>query len=183
MPSVNEALRANMARVRRATSKSPLKFACVMGREPALLINPNAKLIQEAKTEAGGGTVISGVCFQEDGRLVFETANDPPSALAKTIKGCISKHAGMTVSVEARKKGTGEEEDGEAEAEEAEANVLKTKVTNQVKKLQARVNELAKTAPDKVAPVRAKIAAAGVAFKKNDFEEAEGLLEEAEELM
>jgi hypothetical protein len=180
MASVNDALRANMGRVKGSTKASPQKFACVLGRLTALLINPNAKLIADAKKEAGGTTVFAGACYFEDGKYIFETANEPPAKLAGSIKACLTKFAGLS-AVETRKSGAGVEE--ESSESESENNELKTKITNKVKSLTGRLADVAKNDPQKAAPIRAKITQAGAAFKSNHFEEAEQLLEEAEELL
>ena len=174
----NDNLRTDVARIKRAAHDSPQKFACILGRQPALLINPDAKLIAEVKKEIGGNVVINGTCFSEDGIFIFETPGEPPSSLGKAVETCLKKYGGSG-RVETRKSGTGEEESDEAETEEP----LKAKVTEHVKKLQTRLAGLAKTDPQKVAPVRDKIAKAGAAFKSNHFEEAEQFLKEAEELL
>ena len=49
-----------------------------------------------------GGTVFRGRCLGEEGKLVFETAKEPPLTLGKQLKTIIKESAGLIRNVETR---------------------------------------------------------------------------------
>ena len=78
-------------------------FAFVVkgGTDGALLVSkqkipPTA--IAEAKKKCGGSTVIKGACFGEEGKLVFETAKEPPATLGNAIKLVARRDTGLTIA-------------------------------------------------------------------------------------
>ncbi len=89
--------------------KKSMHFALVISApgEGTLIVSKNPiqpKAIAEAKEDMGGGQVVKGRCTgDKDGRLVFETAKEPPPTLTKTLKAVISRDAGLTLKVDARK--------------------------------------------------------------------------------
>ncbi|HEX3998394.1 MAG TPA: hypothetical protein VHX65_07590 [Pirellulales bacterium] len=84
-----------------------LYFALVLkgGTDGALMIGkqkiPPAE-IADAKKRTGGSALITGACFGEDGKLVFEVAKLPAATVANAVKN-IAKHcAGQSVNPEFR---------------------------------------------------------------------------------
>jgi hypothetical protein len=83
--------------------------------------------IAEAKKNCGGSTVISGACFGEDGKHVFEVAKEPPATLAMALKTIARRDSGLTISPVCR-VGSGPEMDEEGSGTEtADAPVGTTK--------------------------------------------------------
>jgi len=197
MPSVNEELRRTLASARGRTSENPLAFAYFSGGDGALLIGSSArdsKIVAEARKETKGSSPVTGECFGDEGTMVFETPGDPPGALARGIKSC-AKAAGMTLNVVTRKKGAGEEEAEESESQESSQSTKPSTSPKpapaakpdkaRVDRIGARVRDIttrAGTGPT-AAAVKAKITAAAVAFRSAHLDEAETLLDEAEEML
>ncbi len=99
-------------------------FAMVArGATDGKLILTKAKVkptdIGDAKKEVGGGRVFRGVCYGEDGRLVFELKKEPPATLEKLIKKTAKMQAGLMIKpicrVGAMDEDLGEEPDDELE--------------------------------------------------------------------
>lgn len=60
--------------------------------------------IDEAKRDLGGGQILRGRCTGDgNGLLVFESTKEPSFTVAKTIKAVITRDAGLTLKVDARK--------------------------------------------------------------------------------
>ena len=82
-------------------------FALVLkGSNDGALIVSKTKVaptaITEAKKESGGSTIVKGFCKYEDGKYVFETANDAPATAAQAVKFIAKRDAGLTVNAEFR---------------------------------------------------------------------------------
>ena len=96
----------------------PQSFAFIAkGADGALLVSPakiKAQEIAEAKTRVGGGTLWSGRCFGEEGKMIFEVAKEPPASLATALRKVILQDAGLSLPVEVR-VGRGAPGEGTAE--------------------------------------------------------------------
>ncbi len=98
----DKALVTSLNQARKATADKPLFFVMVLkgGSDGVLIVQrkkiPEAK-IQAAKKVCGGSAVIRGVCFAEEGQLVFETPKPPGSTWAKVAKS-IAKTAGAVIA-------------------------------------------------------------------------------------
>jgi hypothetical protein len=60
------------------------------------------RLISEAKAEIGGGTPFKGLCYGEEGVMIFEMEKQPPSSLTNHLKRVIREDAGLNLKVEIR---------------------------------------------------------------------------------
>jgi hypothetical protein len=103
MPEVDDKLVSAL----RQAKKTPMYFAFIaVGASDGVLIVSKkkvaAKEIGAAKKESGGKKVFRGRCVGGEGSLVFETAKEPPGALAKQLRAVIKETAGMTLVVETR---------------------------------------------------------------------------------
>lgn len=109
-------------------AKTARMFFAVVARGAAegKLIVTKAKVkptdIADAKKEAGGGRVYRGVCFGEDGRLVFELKKEPPATLEKLIKLTAKHQAGLMIKPICR-VGAMDEDLGEGEEDEDEQEI------------------------------------------------------------
>lgn len=102
----DKALAGGLAKARTAKADKPLFFAMVLkGSDGALLVERKkiapAK-IQEAKKRTGGSTVVLGVCYGEEGLLVFETAGAPGGTWAQAAKKIAKESCGATITAEFR---------------------------------------------------------------------------------
>ncbi len=103
MADIDDKLAAVLKEARRV----PMNFAFVAkgASQGKLVVSKKpipATAESAAKKEVGGGTVFRGRCIGEDGKLIFETAKEPPSSLAKQLKTIITRDAGLTLKVETR---------------------------------------------------------------------------------
>jgi hypothetical protein len=100
---------AKLAAALKQARKTPMNFALVAkGSNAGKLVLSKKKLtateVSAAKKEAGGGgTVFRGRCVGEEGKLIFELAKEPPATLDKQLRTIITKEAGLTLKVEARR--------------------------------------------------------------------------------
>ncbi len=111
MAEVNDKLQSALKQAK--TKKMFFAFVAKGGGDGVLLVAASKippKDIAEAKKKSGGTTVTTGRCFGEEGELVFETAKEPPAALAGQIKKVAARDAGLTLKVVARGGGEAEEE-------------------------------------------------------------------------
>ena len=196
MSTFSDALKRTLPQAKSKTIAKPMRFAFVSGRESALIISSSAvspKDIAEAKKETGGSAVITGRCYGADGAVIFETPKSPPPTLAVGIKRC-AKDAGVSVNVETRQQE--EEEGSESESEEAPPVARAASASNaasassapspaankaRVDKITVRVRALTAKAASNAA-IKAKLAAAATAYRAANLDQAESLLDEAEEL-
>lgn len=76
--------------------------------------------VADCKKDLGGGRVFRGVCFGENGRLVFELKKEPPATLEKLLKKTAKVQTGLLIKplcrVTALDEDLGEEPDDESDA-------------------------------------------------------------------
>ncbi len=124
--AANKALAAGLVKARTAKSEKPLFFALLLkgGSDGELLVDnkkiPPAK-IQEAKTRSGGSTVVNGVCFNEEGTIVFEVPKPPAGTWAAAAKK-MAQAAGVSIKAEFR-QGRDPDSVSESSTETEEAEV------------------------------------------------------------
>jgi hypothetical protein len=99
---VDDELLTNLKRAQKAPSDKPLFFALVVkGTADGKLIISKYKIpekqVGEAKKATGGTTVVKGVCFGEDGQLVFETAKPPAPSWAVVAKKLAKDATGLLI--------------------------------------------------------------------------------------
>src|SRR5579871_3063930 len=108
MPGADAELAAALKHAKTATADSPSKFVLVMkgGTDGGLIISkqkiPPGNIVA-VKKSTGGSAVIKGVCFGEDGKLVFEIAKDPAATMAAALKKIIQRDANLIYTVICRK--------------------------------------------------------------------------------
>lgn len=73
--------------------------------------------LADAKKSSGGKLISRGVCYGEDGKLVFESAKAPPATLPKLVKMFAKRDAGLMIMAIARQGGQLDDEDGSDELE------------------------------------------------------------------
>src|SRR5262245_47396267 len=105
--AVDPKLAAALKLARSATQEAPLLFAMVpKGTNDGALIVSKTKIgpgdITQAKNKCGGTTVLSGRCFMEEGKFVFEMGREPPRTMAKALKEILGRDGGMTSTPLAR---------------------------------------------------------------------------------
>ncbi|MBL8793976.1 MAG: hypothetical protein JNM56_08725 [Planctomycetia bacterium] len=96
----------------KAAKKTPRNFALVVSAKPGLIVSRTkigGAAVKTKQKECGGGTVLRGRCFGEDGLLVFETVTKPAGGLAAKLKQLVKKTTGLTLNVELRQKDKVEE--------------------------------------------------------------------------
>jgi hypothetical protein len=96
------ALADDLKRAAQAPADRPYFFALVVrgGTDGKLIVSRRKgpeKQIADAKKETGGSAVVTGVCFGEDGTLVFETAKVPAPAWTPLVKRLAKDVAGLTI--------------------------------------------------------------------------------------
>src|SRR5262245_6445727 len=94
-------LAAALKLAKSASKDAPILFTMVpKGTNDGLLIVSKNKIssgdISQAKKKCGGTTHLSGRCFMEDGKLVFEMGKEPPATMAKALKEIMIRDAEMT---------------------------------------------------------------------------------------
>jgi hypothetical protein len=108
MPGGDEELAASLKRAKTAKADSPFKFVFVMkgGTDGGLLVSKQKippSDIAAVKKSTGGSAVLKGVCFGEDGKLVFEIAKDPAATMAPALKKVIQREANLVYQIVCRK--------------------------------------------------------------------------------
>jgi hypothetical protein len=97
-----------------------MRFAFVLKGSDGKLILSKAKIppkqIAEARSEMGGGTLVTGKCSGPLNNLVFQVVKPPPSTLAAALKKVIKSEAGLTTAPEVQLA-------ADADAEEPEDGV------------------------------------------------------------
>lgn len=112
-------------RLKMAKNDAPLRFAVVMKspKEGALALSKkkiSPDQIKEAKADAGGGRIVArGVCFNEDGKSIFEVPKEVPATLAKVVKFYVFRDTGKKIKPIFRVRVDLEDEGDEAEGEDA----------------------------------------------------------------
>jgi hypothetical protein len=105
---VDEKLVTALKRAKSATAVKPHNFVFVMkgGTDGGLLVSQQKVPpgdIAEVKKSTGGSAVLKGICFGEDGKLIFEMAKDPAATMAPALKKVIKRDANLVYNVECRK--------------------------------------------------------------------------------
>lgn len=105
----------------RRKREKPMRYAIVAkGSNDGAILLSKKKIspdeIAQAKKSTGGKLISRGICFGEEGRLVFEAAKTPPATMAKTIKTLAKKYAKLAVKPMCRAAGAGELDADEAES-------------------------------------------------------------------
>jgi len=112
-----------LAAALKQASRTPMNFAFVakgstQGKLVVSRTRLTAKEVAEAKRAAGHGKLFRGRCIGKDGKLVFETAQEPPPTLDNQLRRIIKDQAGLTFKVETRiAPGLLEEPEGLSETE------------------------------------------------------------------
>jgi hypothetical protein len=96
-----QALKTGLTKARTAKSDKPMFFAMVLkGGSDGVLLVDKMKIapakIQQAKKECGGSAVVNGLCFGEEGALVFETPKEPGGTWAAAAKK-MAQAAGVSI--------------------------------------------------------------------------------------
>jgi hypothetical protein len=99
-------LTKGVALAKQATAEHPLYFTLALkgGADGALLLSrkkSTAQEIKELKEKCHGTAVVRGRCFMEEGKLVFETAR-PPASAVKVLKLILRRDTGLTLQIDAR---------------------------------------------------------------------------------
>ena len=103
MPTtLDRSLADNLKRATHAPADHPYFFALVVkgGTDGQLIVSKgrvSEKQVAEAKKETGGSAVVKGVCFGEDGTLVFETPKLPAPAWTPLVKRLAKEGAGLAL--------------------------------------------------------------------------------------
>jgi hypothetical protein len=102
-----------------ARGGKPMQFAFLTkGAEGKLLVGKKVppKEIADTKKAIGANAIFKGRCVGEDGTLVFYVAKEPPGTLLAQLKKRLKDDAGLTFPVEIRVKADAESEPVEEEA-------------------------------------------------------------------
>jgi hypothetical protein len=201
MAAEDPKLAKNLNLARRATKEDALFFAMVMkgGAEGALIVSKRKitpKEIKEAKEKCGGRAVISGRCFGEDGKVVFESGKPPPGTMQKVLKTVINREAGLTLNVLPRLapemtddalagedgEGVPEAPPGEETPEEKAANLAADAA--EFKTWQKELLVKAQAAPDEVKQkIMLGMTKAQELAGKQQFDQANMILDKLEDLL
>jgi hypothetical protein len=103
-----------------ARGGKPMQFAFLpKGSEGKLLVGKKIqpKQIAETKSATGASSVFKGRCVGEDGTLVFYVAKEPPATLLGQLKKRLKDDAGLVFPVEIRVNTDAEAEPAEGEGE------------------------------------------------------------------
>jgi hypothetical protein len=98
---------ASLVSALRQAKSTPMFFAFVpQGSTDGVLLLSKKKIaaseISAAKAQCGGNLVHRGRCQEQDGKMLFELAREPPSSLARQLRAVIHANAGLTLAVETR---------------------------------------------------------------------------------
>jgi hypothetical protein len=117
MPELDLAAAIKMAKGKK------MRFAFLLKGSDGKLILAKGKIppkqIAEARSEMGGGTLVTGKCTGPLNNLVFQVVKPPPSTLAAVLKKVVKNEAGLTIAPEiqlAADADAEEPEDGAADA-------------------------------------------------------------------
>jgi hypothetical protein len=103
MPTtLDKSLADNLKRATHAPADHPYFFALVVkgGTDGQLIVSKGRvpeKQIADAKKETGGSAIVKGVCFGEEGTLVFETPKLPAPAWTPLVKRLAKEGAGLAL--------------------------------------------------------------------------------------
>lgn len=119
--SEGKQLKGQLKRALRASAEEPRSFVVALGKVSGLVLPKGPAVAGEHKKRAramrtGNGKLLTGRCYGEAGKLVFEFAKAPPGGMAKTIKKAAFIHAELVIGVKVR--GPGVEIDDENDIDE-----------------------------------------------------------------
>jgi hypothetical protein len=86
--------------LKQAKSKKMFFAFIPKGSDGKLIISKTKvppRLIAEAKKEISGGTPVTGQCFGDGGRMVFQVAKAAPAVLAAALKRVAKRDTGLTI--------------------------------------------------------------------------------------
>jgi hypothetical protein len=198
----------------KAAKKAPRNFALVVSAKPGLIVSRTkigGAAVKNKQKECGGGMVLRGRCFGEDGLLVFETTIKPAGGLAAKVKQLVKKSTGLTLKVELRQKEKVEEieaapevddtdddddkdseessedgddgdSDGDGQVESEKAGALLATLKDRLKTLLPRIVEAKRYAPDQQDDLDELVQQATTAAKAGKGDELEAALTELHEL-
>jgi hypothetical protein len=119
MPELDLAAAIKMAKGKK------MRFAFVLKGSDGKLILARGKIppkqIAEARSEMGGGTLVTGKCTGPLNNLVFQVVKAPPSTLAAVLKKVIKNEAGLTTAPEVQLAADADTEEPEDGADAAAA--------------------------------------------------------------
>jgi hypothetical protein len=195
----------------KAAKKAPRNFALVVSAKPGLIVSRTkigGAAVKNKQKECGGGMVLRGRCFGEDGLLVFETTIKPAGGLAAKVKQLVKKTTGLTLKIELRQKEKVEEieaapevedtdddddvkdseepsedeDEGRDEGESEKAGALLTTLKDRLKTLLPRIMEAKRYAPDQEDDLDELVQQATTAAKAGKGDGLEAALTELHEL-
>jgi hypothetical protein len=178
---------AALAGALRQAQKTPMCFAFVAqgSSDGKLLVAKKpipAPEVAEAKKTVGGGQVFRGRCVGEEGKLVFEVGKEPPATLAKGLKTVITRDAGLTLHVEVRvAPDLAEEETAPAKA--PPAGDAAAHFAARLKSLLPEIQRVGASATPLAQAVKTRASEASQLAHKQDFTQANALLDEIESLV
>jgi len=199
----------------KAAKKAPRNFALVVSAKPGLIVSRTkigGAAVKNKQKECGGGMVLRGRCFGEDGLLVFETTIKPAGGLAAKVKQLVKKSTGLTLKIELRQKekveeieaapevedtdddddvkgseepGEGEDDDegqDESQGDSEKTGALLATLKDRLKTLLPRIVEAKRYAPDQEEDLDELVQQATAAAKAGKGDELEAALTELHEL-
>ena len=188
MPTtLDQSLADNLKRATRAPADHPYFFALVVkgGTDGQLIVSKGRvpeKQIAEAKKETGGSAVVKGVCFGEDGTLVFETPKLPAPAWTPLVKRLAKEGAGLALKAVFRQgRDPDQLPDEFPAAPEAKDDVAAWQT--RVDTVTARVKAAAAAKHPRARDMVLGISQAGAFFRGGKPADADARLKEVEELL
>jgi hypothetical protein len=95
-------LSKGLSKAKTAKADNPMFFLLVLKGSEGVLVVDRKKIttaqIAAAKKRSGGTTLVKGVCYGEDGRLIFETPEKPAPAWSVAARKSAKDHASQTIS-------------------------------------------------------------------------------------
>jgi hypothetical protein len=191
-------LAKGLAKAKTATTNKPAFFVLVLkGAEGVLLVDGKkiaANQIAEAKKRSGGTTLVNGVCYAEDGQIIFETPKPPAAAWAAAARKSAKDDANQTIKAVFR---LGRDPDSVAESEEETESEEKTdgevkpgaqpdakaQWNARIAELKTRVLEYVRANGPYATDVKLQMSQALVLGNKGDFEKSNAALDRIETLL
>jgi hypothetical protein len=94
-------LAKGLTQAKTATAKNPMFFALVLKGATGVLLVDRKKIagqeIADAKKRSGGTTLVQGLCYGEDGQLIFETPKNPEAAWSAAARKSAQEDAKQTI--------------------------------------------------------------------------------------
>lgn len=95
-------LAKGLSKAQSARADNPAFFALVLKGSEGVLVVDRKKIttaqIAAAKKRGGGTTTVKGVCYGEDGKLIFETPEKPVPAWTVAARKAAKDHAGKSIA-------------------------------------------------------------------------------------